>query len=178
MSGGCYSLIGMHIGDIMLNLTDDGRTSYRMKKLFILFLLFGMDTAQSHLSAEGGVSNTAHIGGFIAGICIAIVVGVNKEEKAWEFYMQIAAFVVGMGFAAFAVMWYSFEYPPRNIGAEAGWCALRMVRNRTIFGDGKDHCVACDGLECIARWEKQYYVAFTSELYCNQKLNGIEIYDR
>jgi len=171
MSGGCYGLIGISLADLIMNWSQK---KYRKPHLVMLIFLAGAETANYYLAHSDGPkpSNSAHIGGFTAGLCMGIVVGVNLKEEKWEKVFKIIIAVVGFALMAFCVTWQFANWPPRSIFTETGWCWLRQVSNTTIFGDMNYQCVICGEEECIKAWSLMKYAAPVSDYLCNTEVMG------
>lgn len=176
MSGGCYALIGIHIGDAIMNWTEESRAAEHFKKsglsehgaemvqhawkrmffppwlkLTIIFVWVAIDVSLAFLSASSNVSHAAHFGGAIAGFLICVVVGKNVVVRGYEREMMFVALVIGSILALFAFIWL-LTSPMRSIFEDANWCWTRQVINATLFNDMNPHCVRCDGQSCVARW--------------------------
>jgi len=161
MSGGCYSLFGMHLADLLLN------WKHRMYRRVMLFFLFCVG-AGSWLTYMYGnpehenASNEAHVGGAIAGLCIAVVVGYNKEITWLDRFIQVVAILVGLGCGAFA-LYFGMQFPPRGLWEEEGWCWLRQVWNPVLFNCDPTpgvpcnyRCIRCGTEDCIRNAIKDF----------------------
>mmetsp|Transcript_89334 Transcript_89334/g.251504 ORF Transcript_89334/g.251504 Transcript_89334/m.251504 type:complete len:515 (-) Transcript_89334:186-1730(-) len=172
MSGGVYALIGISMGDIVLNFTEKARAS--MELAVLVFMVF-VDGLQAYVMRTTNVSHSAHGGGLIAGFLIGLVVCKNQVIKNHEKCLQTTAFVVGILLAGGALAWYT-NWPPKALG-DVGWCWLRQIRNRTEFQDGNWHCVRCDGQECIDRWSVQQNM-YGVNTYACKALGGFAVTER
>lgn len=198
MSGGCYALIGMHFGDVLMNFTEMAKAKANWDKLpseekrkkeviwrkmiispkqkiAALVLLVTLDTAQGYLTRGGGVSLSAHAGGFVAGFLVCIVIGHNLVVKGYERFFWAAALITGGCLIAASMVW-GMRWPPRDIFEQVPWCWGRQIANVTVFGDNKWHCVRCPDQACIARWHIQRYIATVTDRTC-QNNGGWKITD-
>lgn len=121
-SGGVYALLGMHLGDLMINWSDKPN-HYRLPVLFFLIAVAAADFlayTATRLADQGGsqVAHAAHIGGFITGAVFMIVLGKNENVKTHEQVSRVVAFVLGCCLLVFACWWDASHWPPRNIFEE------------------------------------------------------------
>mmetsp|Transcript_42185 Transcript_42185/g.80719 ORF Transcript_42185/g.80719 Transcript_42185/m.80719 type:complete len:333 (+) Transcript_42185:1-999(+) len=150
MSGGCYSLIGMHYADLMMNWSE---MKFRKPILFVLCLLVLVD-ATAYLLSVGSenASHTAHVGGAVAGLIIGVVAGKNIKTLQCEKVFRAFVMVLGFILMAFSIVWLIVQNPPRSIiqsiGQEHLYCWVRQIYDPSRFGDGWQ-CVQCDSLECV-----------------------------
>lgn len=149
MSGGCYALIGMHFGDMLMNYKDK---KYRVTKVVILVILFVLGMLQAVVDSSSNISHTAHFGGFIAGFIICTFIGYNPDVEVWETVIRVVAGVVGIALIIFCLAWGLADWAPRELQDPVRWCWLRQVISPANFSDDQPHCVRCGGLDCIARW--------------------------
>jgi len=64
-------------------------------------------------------------------------------------------------------LWWSQQWPPRNIWDEVEWCWSRQVFHPKRFGDYSWHCVRCYSEACAQEWLAfQNYPVSTLE--CNK----------
>mmetsp|Transcript_59674 Transcript_59674/g.138997 ORF Transcript_59674/g.138997 Transcript_59674/m.138997 type:complete len:217 (-) Transcript_59674:117-767(-) len=177
MSGGCYALVGMHFGDVLMNYSERGFAAKHVKeawrkmilspwkKLLCLVLMVAIDSLQAYLSLGSSTSHSVHFGGFVAGFLICIVIGVNLVVKGHERVFWVAAFALGVGLVIFCLSW-GMSWPPRDIFEQFPWCWGRQVANATLFPDSAYHCVRCADEVCIARWQTQSHMAYVSDRAC------------
>jgi membrane associated rhomboid family serine protease len=174
MSGGCYSLIGMHIGDIALNWQERPR---RWAKLLLILFFFAFDTLQTYvLSSSDDVSHSAHTGGFVAGIVICVIWGHNSKVHDYERVIQVLALLIGIGCTSFCLGW-GLQWPPQTIFEEVPWCWTRQVKNKVLFGDWDARCVRCDNQECIDKWSQEQYIATVTVAAC-ESIGGWAVTER
>merc|ERR1719330_1127735 len=102
-SGGCYALIGMHFADHFLNWE---RKKFRLPTIVFLLFLIAVDvfTYIVSLSASNS-SHSAHVGGFIAGSMIGIVLGRNLEVSNVEKVLMVLLFLLGVAAFCVCVIW-------------------------------------------------------------------------
>jgi membrane associated rhomboid family serine protease len=157
MSGGCYALFGMHLADLLLN------WKHRMfRKLMLLFLMV-VATGSFVVYIYGNpdsenVSNEAHLGGAIAGLCIATFIGQNiGRVTRLDRFFQTTAVLVAICCSSFS-LYQGFQMPPKSIWDDTpGWCWLRQVWNPIVFNCARDatesecgfRCVFCGEQSCI-----------------------------
>eukprot|EP00747_Dinoflagellata_sp_TGD_P047144 gnl/TRDRNA2_/TRDRNA2_144835_c0_seq1.p1 gnl/TRDRNA2_/TRDRNA2_144835_c0~~gnl/TRDRNA2_/TRDRNA2_144835_c0_seq1.p1 ORF type:complete len:1045 (-),score=148.74 gnl/TRDRNA2_/TRDRNA2_144835_c0_seq1:203-3070(-) len=167
MSGGCYSLIGMNLADLVMNWAQ---RRYRYQRLCFLAVIAGYDLITTYLVQGGAarVSHSAHFGGYIAGLLIAVVLGRNVVVHTWERKLQAIAFVCGLALVAFCVGWGQ-SWPPKTIWEPQGWCWTRQVFNKELFGPDGWYCVRCDGPTCIEKWSQQTHIAPVSVWSCDAR---------
>uniref|UniRef100_A0A7S1WIT6 Peptidase S54 rhomboid domain-containing protein n=1 Tax=Alexandrium catenella TaxID=2925 RepID=A0A7S1WIT6_ALECA len=191
MSGGCYALMGMHLGDVFMNYSEMSKASQNWKnlpasqqkgienawrkmiispkvKLAILTAVITIDLVQSYLARKGGVSLSAHFGGGVAGFLACIVFGHNLVVKGHERVVWGLAFLCGGGLIAFCMLW-GMSWPPRDIFSQVPWCWGRQIANVTAFGDNQWYCVRCPDDACIARWHIQRYIEMVTDRTCQRK---------
>jgi membrane associated rhomboid family serine protease len=155
MSGGCYSLLGMHWGLVLINWAEK---KYRWITLFFLLLMAGMDLLIYYQSMQGEgaggakVSHSAHFGGALAGMCCIVLFGNNLDVKDWERKLRIVCGILGFCAIVFCFTWRVTAWAPMSIWDSHPWCWLQLVYNRDTFGDTKWHCVRCGSEACMKMW--------------------------
>mmetsp|Transcript_109111 Transcript_109111/g.348325 ORF Transcript_109111/g.348325 Transcript_109111/m.348325 type:complete len:699 (-) Transcript_109111:259-2355(-) len=166
MSGGCYSLLGIHMSDIVMNWDEK---ELPRKKLTFLVIVGVLDLVNVELSSDSEAaaspSHWAHLGGWIFGLLTGLIWGRNVKFRSWEKWIWIVAVLTLVSFIIFSLSW-SMTWPPRNVFDQEPWCWSRQVMNWTQFGNHKYHCVRCSNAPCIARWGKEDYVANVSKGTC------------
>lgn len=157
MSGGVYSMLGIAMADIVMNL----ETEHAFKILGGLCTMVVVDVAEAWASGATGVSHAAHLGGGIYGLLIGLLIGKNTKVLAWEKVVQRLTVVLMIVLTILCLAWLVlpggvFLGPPRSIDefveGDPGWCWKGQVLNLTEFNDLNYHCVRCADKECIARW--------------------------
>jgi len=152
MSGGCYSLLGMHMADILMNFAEKEKPR---RKLFILLAIAVVDLVNVTMSSDSGQaaspSHWAHLGGYVFGLLVGVVVGRNVVQKQNEKYIWLASLLLGIALVAFSLAW-ALSWPPRSLLEAVPWCWGRQVSNASAFGNNNFHCVRCASLDCISRW--------------------------
>merc|ERR1712224_1187298 len=91
---------------------------------------------------------SAHIGGYITGCAVGVLIGKNTTVERWERCLQV--FVVAMGgiLIAFNTFWSLYQWPPRDIWEEVPWCWARQIN----IHDGSAVCIRCGDEHCIDTW--------------------------
>lgn len=141
MSGGCYALIGMHLADLLINWHHK---RYRLLTVAMIFFLAVVDL-WTFAAANKDISHSAHLGGYVAGTLVGLLIGKDKREEQWERYLKFAAFMVGAGLLTFCFGWSVLQWPPRDIWDEFPWCWARQVKGRGV-------CLRCADQKCIDHW--------------------------
>jgi len=150
MSGGCYSLIGIHVASLIMNWKQ---VKFRKTILVFLILLVAADIAVYISSVGSGkASHTAHMGGVVAGLIIGILIGNNLRVEFHEIVLRCFAIAAGGLLLAFCVAWLIFQYPPRQFQEDYGWCWLRQVYSPQRFGN-KWQCVQCATKACVETFQ-------------------------
>jgi len=177
MSGGCYSLIGVHLAYTIINWHQ---RKYRKVVLLILFIFAASDTLLTlgfgQSDGHTKPSNSAHLGGAVAGLIMGVVLGKNLQVKCWERVLKWSMLATGIGLVAFCLCWV-VVWPPMNVWEPVRWCWTRQVYNATLFPVGqKQHwrCVRCGDQTCIDYWSKQ---TWTASATLDQCANDIGWYD-
>jgi len=113
-SGGVFTLFGMHIGDLFLNWSEQ---KYRWFILAAIFCFGSIQyvTIQASWDGEGGASNSAHVGGFVAGIFLSLIWGRNIVWLDYERYTRYLAMLVAIFSFVFSVLWIASFWPPQNV---------------------------------------------------------------
>ncbi|CAJ1393057.1 unnamed protein product [Effrenium voratum] len=150
MSGGGYALLGMQLGDVLLN-WERKSAVYR---LIFIFLLALVEVMLYFLNPQEEISYSAHAGGGVAGLLLVLVFGRNLSVKTYDCETQVirVAKVLLAGLAIFCICWALIHWPPMSLLEQVPYCWAAQVSNETFFGDTDLHCVRCDGAACIARW--------------------------
>jgi membrane associated rhomboid family serine protease len=105
-SGGCYSLLGMHAADLVLNWGDK---KWRWGTIFVMLLVSGVETLLywTTRDEESSTAHTVHVGGLIAGLLIGFCTGRNDHVKIWEYVCIGCGWFLGCGMViATLVIWY------------------------------------------------------------------------
>ncbi|CAK0815272.1 unnamed protein product, partial [Prorocentrum cordatum] len=137
MSGGCYALLGMHLGDIVLNYRE---RKFANAKLLMIFMLATIDVALSFLSDSSTTSHSAHFGGWIAGLIICVLFGANVVVHRHERKLQIVFFLIGASLVLFCLTW-GLRWAPQDLWEQVRWCWTKQISNAQLFGDSAWHCV-------------------------------------
>jgi len=164
MSGGCYSLLGMHLGDIAMNYAE---RRFQQVKLAMIFSLAAIDVGLTFLRDSDGTSHSAHFGGSIAGCIIAVLIGENVNVHKFERHLKNFLFFVGAGLVLFCLIW-GLRWAPMDIHEQVRWCYHRQVSNAAIFGDTSWHCIRCDSLACVQKWSQEANIATVSRSECEK----------
>lgn len=173
-SGGCYALIGIHIGDLVMNWSQK---KYRIPTLVFLAILVGMDVGSYLLSMSSEhSSHSAHMGGGIAGVIIGCIVCKNLKSAWYEKYVVAVLAVVGIALTGLCMAWlFIAEAGPLNFwefqAGETGWCWWRQVWNPEI-DEVKWSCVRCGTLDCIDKVKEQLYLKNVSLEVCDNSPSG------
>jgi len=167
-SGGCFSLIGMRFGDLLMNWHE---RPYRYLRLVFLILLIVVNIAAEGLNEpEGGTttSHSAHVGGAVAGFIASVILGRNLKLTNME-VMQIGlAVVVGIAAVLFC-LGRGMQWPPQNLFEDAPWCWMRQVSNASLFGTWDWKCVRCHSDACIEEWSLQRRMYGVIEDTCHER---------
>ncbi|GMS88260.1 hypothetical protein PENTCL1PPCAC_10435 [Pristionchus entomophagus] len=95
-SGGVYALLAAHLAELIMNW---GEMEFAPVRAFILFILIASDAGVAvyqryFLSGEiNKISYVSHIGGFVAGVLLGIVLLRNFRKHKWEARVWWAALV-------------------------------------------------------------------------------------
>ncbi|CAK8990489.1 unnamed protein product [Durusdinium trenchii] len=150
MSGGAYALLGMQLGDVILNWE---RKSAPYRLIFIILLTL-MEVLLYLLNPRAEISYSAHMGGAVAGLLLVKSFGRNLTLRTHELEMQVIRMAKALlaCLVIFCFCWALINWPPQNLLEQVPYCWVREVSNQTLFGDGGFHCVRCPDAACIARW--------------------------
>jgi len=146
MSGGCYSLIGMHVSNLLMNWHQ---MKFRWLTVIFLVLLIGLEMSIYFVSlSSDDASHTAHLGGFVAGALVSTILGKNLVVHTWERIVQViavgGAIILGLG----CTTWLIMHEAPQNFTEAYGWCYLSQIYDPARFGNIWQ-CVQCASKECI-----------------------------
>jgi len=149
MSGGCYSFLGVHLADLLINWRQ---RRYRWATLLVLLFLNLWDLVVGvAFSSDDSVAYGAHFGGYLAGICICRNFGRHLVNYGASRIWKIAALGLTLLCAVFLGVW-SQLWPPRGLTDLVPWCWHRQVFSFDRFGDYNWHCVRCYSQICIQQW--------------------------
>lgn len=171
MSAGTYSLLGIHMADLLLNWR-----CRRFARLKLLFLLSLASLDQTHaLTARATtldrwlVGVTAQGGGCLTGVLIGAVAGPNLLGHRREQAVLAASLLAGLVLLGFSGAWIA-QWPPRSLFHSTPWCWARQVYNTSLFnGDAAWHCVRCQDHACIERWSYQQSLKRVDFNACNRR---------
>lgn len=168
MSGGCYSLFGVHYADLVMNW---GQKRFRKPILVVLTLLIGLDVVSYLLFHSESASYSAHVGGAVFGFLGGCLLVHNLVVKKNEQLLRLIAVGCGLGFFAFCLGWNFATWPPNSVysqlseGPSASWCSMHMLFNRE-YSD-KWFCVKCADKSCVERWaSEQHFRPAASPVTC------------
>jgi membrane associated rhomboid family serine protease len=105
-SGGCYSLLGMHAADLILNWGDK---KWRWGEITVMLFVAGVESLLywTTRDEESSTAHTVHVGGLIAGLLIGFCTGNNAHVKIWEYVCIGCGWFLGFGIViATLVIWY------------------------------------------------------------------------
>jgi membrane associated rhomboid family serine protease len=162
-SGGCFSLLGMHLAALIMNWKQK---RFRWVELFMLMFLAAVEVAgfwASHSGDSGGslTAHCAHVGGLIAGMLIGVCVGRNIHEEKWEKVVQALCWIGGLGMCLFGIVWWFAVNPFPAIAnlwdpGEHAFCWIGQV------------CVGEDGQPCPV-----FHTAFRPDWYGAQHIDSV-----
>lgn len=171
MSGGCYSLIGLHLAYTIINWAQ---RRYRKVVVFSLILLVAVDMSLAlgvlDRSGRAKPSNSAHLGGAIAGLVMGIVLGENLRVKPWEVTLKWVMLALGIILATFCLAWGMIWVPAPIHDSADRFCWYSKVYNATLWTSGTEtywRCVRCADQACIDRWSLQEWTATTTRELCS-----------
>eukprot|EP00929_Paragymnodinium_shiwhaense_P097834 TRINITY_DN59430_c0_g1_i1.p1 TRINITY_DN59430_c0_g1~~TRINITY_DN59430_c0_g1_i1.p1 ORF type:complete len:647 (-),score=74.51 TRINITY_DN59430_c0_g1_i1:142-2082(-) len=167
MSGGCYTLFGMHISDLILRWHAKKR--YRCAHMILLFLFAALDvTFVLVLKQRRALSHGAHMGGLCCGFLVGAVVCTRRDARL-RLALIIAASSLGFTLLGVSLAWVFAQWPPQSLGEDAPWCWLRQVQSEGSFGDLQWYCVRCSTQACIETWSSQGIIKDVVEGACASK---------
>jgi len=169
MSGGCYTLIGVKLANLLLLWTVKTQRFRKLQLAFVLFIV-AVDTvcAQLDIANSDGPrpSFSLHIGGVITGLMVGAICGwsiVEKHLTRTRFRIIVCIFLLVI---LFGIAW-TIKWPPQTIFESQGWGWAKRVRSAAVFGDLHWHCVRCGSEECIDAWSDLQYVHDTTIQWCD-----------
>eukprot|EP00440_Ansanella_granifera_P011303 gb/GFBE01012261.1/.p1 GENE.gb/GFBE01012261.1/~~gb/GFBE01012261.1/.p1 ORF type:complete len:441 (+),score=77.48 gb/GFBE01012261.1/:1-1323(+) len=149
MSAGCYSLMAMHMADLIMNWKQN---RWRKPKFAFLIALILVDVVTAYLAKpDDATGHSAHMGGYLAGLVFGVLLVRNTHVTRWERVCQVVMVLIGVGFVVFAGWWMS-QWEPRTIWDPVPWCWARQVFSPLHFRDGEWHCARCSEESCIEKW--------------------------
>jgi membrane associated rhomboid family serine protease len=171
-SGGCFSLLGMHVADLVMNWRQK---KFRYMIIVVLLFVSGVEVAGFWATYDGSGSVTAHcvhVGGLIAGLLVGICVGRNVHEEKWERSVQTVCWATGAILVILSFVWWFAANPfpaIRNlwdpverpwcwigqacIGDNGGECPLPLAASGSSGAFATFHqCVFCEDRACVEGW--------------------------
>lgn len=149
MSGGCYSLIGIMLGDLVMNWRE---TPKPITSLMAIFIIVAVDFIQAAMAHAENVSNSAHVGGAVAGFLASVLIGRNIKVSRAERILKVVSCFVGVALIAACAFWALPHPVPNTIFDQVRFCWHRQVISPGLFGDTSPHCVRCADKACINAW--------------------------
>jgi len=175
MSGGCYGLLGMCLGDAAVRLL--ARTDARWQ-LGLPAATLAIELLNAFLFPSAGTSHTVHFGGFVAGFLAYIAM---SQEMAVDTHHQRAvrwaAIFLALFLCTFSMTWGHFSDVPQDIFERVPWCWDRQLVHRELFGDARPRCIRCDSLDCVATWSRLRDLRPVSVSQCD-KFGGWAVTER
>lgn len=166
MSGGCYSLLGMHVADLIVNWHHK---KYRKPTIAIIMSMAGVDLMQYFgTHEEGSTSHAAHTGGCVAGVAIGLVYGHSLKTTWYRRYFVTATLAASLLLVCTCFAWMAFVWPPRNLWETDGYCWSRRVHNAELWGSDWE-CVRCGSMACAERWSSEPFVAPANWGFCEDR---------
>lgn len=167
-SGGCFSLIGIRFGDLIMNWSQ---RPWRWAQLFFLTAVITINfVVEATSKPEGGASTSqaAHVGGGIAGLLAGVLLGRNLVRTRCELIFQacILCLAAALVAASFGV---GMQWPPKNILEDEPWCWMRQVSNASLTGTWRWLCVRCSSESCIESWSQQLRMHVVSQESCEER---------
>eukprot|EP00931_Biecheleriopsis_adriatica_P016795 TRINITY_DN12274_c0_g1_i6.p1 TRINITY_DN12274_c0_g1~~TRINITY_DN12274_c0_g1_i6.p1 ORF type:complete len:439 (-),score=58.54 TRINITY_DN12274_c0_g1_i6:151-1467(-) len=155
MSAGCYSLMAMHMADLIMNWHQN---RWRKIKLLGLLLLIGLDVTVAQLSApDDPTGHSAHLGGYVAGLIFGIFLVRNVKVKTCERVLQAAVLFIALGLIVFCFVWIA-QWAPMSVWDSKPFCGS-MVVYQIGFENWK--CVTCTESHCGGQYDKEYYTEYS-----------------
>jgi hypothetical protein len=85
-------------------------------RLLTMLIIMGADAFLFFQSKNSAVSYTAHVGGFITGLLMHIILSYNFEiTRAERYFILPFTYFITIGLFVFAITWYSINWPPQSI---------------------------------------------------------------
>lgn len=95
-SGGIYSLMGAHAGNLSINWSE---MPFRYLHLMMLLVMITTDVLLYVYEYNEFISYSAHAGGFLTGALLGPLLLVNVKERKWEKYLQVTCGALSIGYA-------------------------------------------------------------------------------
>lgn len=147
-SGGCYSLVGLQVSDLVMNFS----MRFRRPVLFFVKLFVICVLPIADLASGPDVSHTAHWGGMLTGLLVGVCFGYNEKVTDWEKPLIIAAMVTLVLMFLSTLLWTTTQWPPRSLFSDELWCFKQQVSNYVYFRDSDWHCVRGYSDEFVREW--------------------------
>ncbi|VDP03465.1 unnamed protein product [Heligmosomoides polygyrus] len=105
-SGGVYALLAAHLAELIMNWSE---MEFNWVRAIVLVILIGSDTGVSvyqryFVDRVDRISYVSHIGGFVAGVLLGVVVLRNFRRHKWENRVWWTALVTYVFFVAVCVV--------------------------------------------------------------------------
>merc|ERR1719367_2063077 len=110
---------------------------FRLEKLFFLAVLTTAHIINGQLTQNSGSSHSIHFGGYVAGLCIGMLLGRNSFSRWSALRLRAVVLLLGCLLVAWCVWWWATAWPPSDIWDRVEWCWARLVSNTSIFGDAE-----------------------------------------
>jgi membrane associated rhomboid family serine protease len=162
-SGGAYALIGMQIGDLIVNWKQK-----RYRKVIALFFIFFLSADMFNFTYTKGssISYSTHSGGLITGLLAELVLGRELVIRRRTAIMRGWAIFFLFVLALLSCGWYLTNPFPAARGAselfyEPGfigpWCWVAQACIYPDYATGGTcpsewQCVGCQTRECVEQW--------------------------
>eukprot|EP00931_Biecheleriopsis_adriatica_P016796 TRINITY_DN12274_c0_g1_i9.p1 TRINITY_DN12274_c0_g1~~TRINITY_DN12274_c0_g1_i9.p1 ORF type:complete len:428 (-),score=62.40 TRINITY_DN12274_c0_g1_i9:81-1364(-) len=150
MSAGCYSLMAMHMADLILNWHQN---RWRKLKLLGLLLLIGVDVAAAQIFVpEKGLS--AHLGGYLAGLILGILLVKRERVMSCERVLKGLVLLIGLGLTVFCFTWIA-QWAPMSV-----WDSKPFCGSMAVFQIGFEtwKCVTCTEPHCGGQYAKGHFI--------------------
>ncbi|CAK0891990.1 unnamed protein product [Prorocentrum cordatum] len=178
-SGGCFSLLGIHIADLLMNWGD---RKWRFGTFAMISFICGVESASfwATYDPDGGTTaHCVHVGGLAAGLLISVTVGRNEHWKFWEYVCCCISWCLAIGLLGGSFyFWFENDYPAiANVWdySERPWCWIGKVcigddgtkcpllktfptlaTGASTVEETRQQCVFCATRSCVEGWYTKY----------------------
>jgi membrane associated rhomboid family serine protease len=132
-SGGVYAIIGMHLAEIIVNWDVESKgLMNHWTRLLVIGVLLCIDFFLYYLMPSETTSYSAHIGGWMVGLVMGVVLLDNLEVEWCEKYVlfPLTAFVAVVLAIALPAYYFKGPYPPEPLlfPVDADPCCWQLLK--------------------------------------------------
>jgi multidrug transporter EmrE-like cation transporter len=158
-SGGCFSLLGMHIAHLILNWRH---SKFRILTVFFVLCVIAVDLGGYAISSiRSSTAYAVHGGGVVFGLLIGFPLTRTIDKSAWRWAVRALSVVLLVVIAVFSLWWWwRMPFPAIRsllLPDEEPLCWIgQMIPENTVCDSNYSRqcarCTVCGTRRCVEHW--------------------------